>query len=71
MSRILTATMKKCPCEANCPNRSAECRLTCEAWKEYEAERNKVYQAAHPKRIMKQYEFDRWNRIMKEKSRHK
>ena len=26
----------KQPCERDCPNRSAECRKTCEPWQEYE-----------------------------------
>lgn len=28
----------KMPCVKECPNRTAECKLTCEKWKEYEAE---------------------------------
>ena len=26
----------KIPCGKECPDRSAECKLTCEKWKEYE-----------------------------------
>lgn len=28
----------KCPCSRDCQDRSAECRLTCERFKEYEKE---------------------------------
>ena len=34
---------KVCPRE--CPNRSAECRLTCADWKAFEAEKQKAYAA--------------------------
>ena len=27
----------KCPCVIDCPDRTAECRKTCEKWKTYEA----------------------------------
>lgn len=28
----------KCPCSRDCQDRSAECRITCERYKEYEKE---------------------------------
>lgn len=30
-------------CPRECPNRSAECRLTCPDWKAFEAEKQKAY----------------------------
>lgn len=32
------------PCKRDCPNRSGECRRTCDAWKAYEAERAADYE---------------------------
>nr|DAP48210.1 MAG TPA: hypothetical protein [Caudoviricetes sp.] len=32
------------PCAKDCPDRSAECRLTCPKWAEYTAERAKDYE---------------------------
>lgn len=62
---------RDCPCIKDCPNRSAECRLTCEAWQDYEARRDETYKRAHPEYIMRQYEFDRLCRVLREKFRHK
>ena len=33
----------KQPCAQDCPNRSMECRLTCEAYKEYRAAKMEDY----------------------------
>lgn len=30
-------------CQKDCPNRTAECRLTCEAYKAYEAQKQEEY----------------------------
>lgn len=35
--------MIKQPCVKDCPNRSMECRLTCEAYKEYRAAKEADY----------------------------
>lgn len=32
------------PCAKDCPDRSAECRLTCTKWAEYTTERDKDYE---------------------------
>ena len=32
-------TRPVCPCVPDCPNRKAECRVTCEAFRQYDAER--------------------------------
>ena len=34
----------KCPCGQKCPDRDIRCRETCEAFKEYDAERQKRYE---------------------------
>lgn len=33
----------KCPCQLECDRRSAECRLSCEDWKIYEAKKREEY----------------------------
>ena len=35
--------MIKCPCTKDCPDRIVECRKTCSAWKEYEAQKRADY----------------------------
>ena len=39
--------MRKGPnvCPRDCPNRSAECRLTCHEWKTFEAQKQAEYEA--------------------------
>jgi hypothetical protein len=63
--------VRDCPCVKDCPNRSAECRLTCLAWQEYEKRRAATYAMPHPEYGVRQYEYDRLCRVLKEKFRHK
>lgn len=42
----------KCPCEKECPHRHAECRLHCQAWAAYEAERNAEYERRKKENII-------------------
>lgn len=57
------------PCRQDCPDRSMECRLTCEKWKAFEAYKKKVY-AARAERgratcdalCVAQRRKDRWRR---------
>lgn len=36
MSRMPSRYDKRCPCAQDCERRSAECRISCKEWKEYE-----------------------------------
>lgn len=44
-------TKRDHPCAKDCPDRSAECRLTCTAWKEYVEKRNIDYDEEHKMRL--------------------
>jgi hypothetical protein len=60
----------KPPCGKQCPNRSAECKLTCKDWKEYEVihraeieEREKLYK--------QEYEITSYKRERIEKTKRR
>ena len=39
------------PCAKDCPMRSPDCRVDCDAWKAYEAKRNADYIKEHRQRV--------------------
>lgn len=43
MSRLPMRYDKRCPCTPDCENRNAECRISCEAYKAYEATKMAEY----------------------------
>lgn len=54
MSRLPDRFDERCPCKKDCAKRSAECRKTCTAYKEYEAEKTVEY--AERKRVAEEKE---------------
>ena len=59
------------PCQPDCPARSADCRLTCEAWHEYEQKRNADYAKHDPEQDYAQYRIGILNRIRRKLARHR
>lgn len=53
------------PCAKDCPDRSAECRLTCTKWAEYTAEREKVYQKRLAKLMGKEDNYAKSKKIQR------
>lgn len=51
----------KCPCSRDCQERSAECRITCQAYKEYEKEYFEKLEAQQNEKVRKSdyYTFHR------------
>ena len=60
------------PCKQDCPNRSAECRLTCPDWEKYTAERDADYKKPRIVASYNNYVIERLMRIRDiiRKSRH-
>ena len=44
------------PCDKHCPNRTGECKLTCEKWARYEAE-YKTYDREHREELEKEQQL--------------
>lgn len=55
--------MMQQPCAKDCPDRSAECRLTCTKWAEYTAEREKDYEKRLAKLMGKEDNYAKSKKI--------
>jgi hypothetical protein len=51
-------TYVKPPCGKNCPHRTVGCHCTCEAWGQYEKEREKMYEERRNKVIFASQHFE-------------
>lgn len=47
----------KQPCARDCPDRSADCAVTCEKWKKYVVERNAEYKERQKQRELDEVAF--------------
>lgn len=59
------------PCKPDCPARSATCRTTCQAWREYEQKRNADYAKRDPEADYTQYCIGIMERARRKAERHR